>query len=308
MNRTFWYFGLILVAVIWGANFAISRIAMEAIHPITFTFLRFGLTVPLFFIVLKWIEGSVMVAKRDLITLAFVGLLGVTVLEIAVMYTIKFTTLANASLLNVGPWPIFTALFAPLFTEEKITQRLIGGGAIALIGVAMIITGGGEGFELNSENFIGDMIAVGIGLGGALFNLFCMPLMKRYSPLRVSTWYIFFGVLFMFPLTLGSWNIRWSTLDNTVWLAIIYNALFATLLAFFIWNSAMLRIGATRANFFRYIVPATAVAAGYFLFNEMITLWQVIGGIFIIGGLIWVSSEKEAVVETRSGIVHRGEL
>jgi drug/metabolite transporter (DMT)-like permease len=64
-----------------------------------------------------------------------------------VMYSIKFTTLANASLLNVAPWPIFAALFAPLFFRESITIRLIIGGAIALVGVALIILGGANGFD-----------------------------------------------------------------------------------------------------------------------------------------------------------------
>ena len=122
------------------------------------------------------------------------------------MYSIKFTTLANASLLNVAPWPIFAALFAPLFIKEGFSKRLAVGGAVAMIGVSFIILGGGEGFDLSSDNMIGNLLAFGVSIIGALFNLACMPLMKQYSALRISTWYIMFGSLFMFPITVGSWG------------------------------------------------------------------------------------------------------
>ncbi|MGO4373170.1 EamA family transporter [Paenibacillus sp. MCAF20] len=106
------YAGLVLVAVIWGANFGISRLAMESFHPIVFSFLRFGVAIPFFFLILKLTEGSVGVPWRLVPKLMLIGLLGITLLEITVMYSIKYTTLANASLLNVAPWPIFVALFA----------------------------------------------------------------------------------------------------------------------------------------------------------------------------------------------------
>lgn len=138
------------MAIIWGVNFGISRFAMEVFTPEIFVFLRFGLALPILFAILKFTEGSVKVDKRDLIKLAIIGLFGVTVLEILVMYSIKYTTLANASLLNVAPWPIFAALFAPLFTKEMMTKRLAIGGIVAFVGVVLIIVGGEEGFDFSS--------------------------------------------------------------------------------------------------------------------------------------------------------------
>lgn len=141
-SKLIYYIGLILVAIIWGVNFGVSRWAMEIFPAEVFVLIRFGLALPFLFIILKLTEGSVLVEKKDLVKLAFIGILGVTALELLVMYSIKFTTLANASLLNVAPWPIFVALFAPFFTREKMTIRLAIGGFIALVGVSLIILGG----------------------------------------------------------------------------------------------------------------------------------------------------------------------
>ncbi|MGM7724126.1 DMT family transporter [Metabacillus sp. Hm71] len=291
-----YYIGLILVAVIWGVNFGISRFAMEVFSPEIFVFLRFGLALPILFGILKWTEGSVKVEKRDLIKLAIIGFFGVTLLEILVMYSIKYTTLANASLLNVAPWPIFAALFAPFFTKEVMTPRLAIGGLVALVGVVLIILGGEDGFDFSSQYMLGNMLALAISFIGALYNLSCMPLMTKYSPLRVSAWCILFGSIFLTPVTIGGWQeIQWTEFTIGVWGAIAYNVLLCTVAAFVIWNVSMNKVGAAKANFYRYFVPASAAVTGSFFFNEPILITQIIGGIVIIFGLAWIATERKHI-------------
>jgi drug/metabolite transporter (DMT)-like permease len=294
-KKWIYYLGLIFVSILWGANFGVSRSAMDTFDPTLFAFLRFGLAVPFFFLILKLKEGSIGVPWQVVLRLAVIGLVGVTGLEIAVMYSIKYTTLANASLLNVAPWPIFAALFAPMFVKEGFSRRLALGGAAAIIGVTFIILGGEEGLDLSSEHMTGNLLAFGVSIIGALYNLACMPLMKQYSSLRVSTWFIFFGALFMLPLTFGSWGkVDWSSLAFSHYSAIVYNVLVCTVFAFVVWNASMFKIGAARANFFRYVVPAAAVVAGLVFFDEGITAWQVVGAVCMAAGLVWISTERKA--------------
>lgn len=288
------YVGLVLVAAIWGANFGVSRQAMETFDPILFTFLRFGLAVPFFFLLLKVTEGSIGIPVKVALQLAVIGLLGVTGLEIAVMYSIKYTTLANASLLNVAPWPICAALFGPLFMKERISSRLVTGGVAAIIGVCFIILGGSEGLDLSSNHMIGNGLALGVSIFGALYNLACMPIMKRYSALRVSTWMILFGAIGMLPFTFGSWGkVDWSALTATHYTAIGYNVLICTVISFVVWNASMFKVGAARANFFRYVVPASAVTAGYLFFGESFSGWQLAGAVCMAAGLVWISLERK---------------
>lgn len=288
-----YYAGLIAVAAIWGTNFGLARVAMDVMDPILFTFLRFGTAVPFFFILLKLKEGSIGIPWRVAGALMAIGLVGITLLEIMVMYSIKYTTLANASLLNVAPWPIFAALLAPLFTREVITGRLLAGGAAAIVGVCLVILGGGEGFTLSGEHMIGNALALGVSLIGALFNLASMPLMRRFSALRISAWTILFGALFMLPLTRSAWGaMDWSALTGMHYSILLYNVIGCTVVGFVVWNACMYQVGATRANFFRYVVPAAAVIAGYTLFGESLTWLQLSGAACMAGGLIWISVER----------------
>jgi drug/metabolite transporter (DMT)-like permease len=297
-KKWMYYLGLMIVSILWGANFGVSRSAMETFDPILFAFLRFGLAVPFFFLILKIKEGSIGVPWKIVLRLAVIGLFGVTGLETAVMYSIKYTTLTNASLLNVAPWPIFAALFAPLFVKERFSRRLAVGGAAAIVGVSFIILGGGDGLNLSSDHMIGNLLAFGVSIIGALFSLSCMLLMKHYSALRISTWYIFFGSLFMFPLTIGSWGrVDWSSLELGQYSAIIYNVLLCTVLAFVVWNACMYKIGAARANFFRYVVPAAAVVTGVIFFDEGFTTSQMVGAVCMAAGLVWISTERKSGIE-----------
>lgn len=301
MMRTnvIYYFGLIFVAIVWGVNFGVSRWAMEVFPAEIFVFLRFGLALPILFLILKITEGSVRVDKRDIWKLLLIGLIGVTLLEILVMYSIKYTTLANASLLNVAPWPIFAALFAPLFTREKMTLRLATGGVVALVGVTLIILGGKDGFDLSSEYMLGNLLALSISLIGALFNLACMPLMNKYSPMRVTSWYILFGSIFLVPFTLSGWSqISWSELSPITWGAVFYNVVLCTVAAFVIWNLSMKHVGAAKANFYRYFVPVAAAVAGVLFFNESIMIPQIVGGVIIVLGLVWIGTERKQTVIT----------
>lgn len=299
--KTNWiyYLGLVLVAAIWGANFGVQRMAMDTFDPMLFNFLRFGLAVPLFLLLLKLKEGSIGIPWKMAIQLALIGFFGVTLLEITVMYSIKYTTLANASLLSVAPWPIFAALFTPLFFKEKLSSRLAVGAAAAMIGVSLIILGGGQGLSLSSDNMVGNLMALATSIIGGIYNVACMPLMKQYSALRVSTWLILFGALFMLPMTIGSWGqVDWAHLTAGNYTAIGYNVLFCTFIAFGVWNVCMLKIGATRSNFFRYVVPASAMVVGFAFFQESISGWQLAGTLFMAAGLVWISTEKSKSLTT----------
>jgi drug/metabolite transporter (DMT)-like permease len=294
MNKKWLYImGLIGVAAIWGFNFGVSRLSMETFDAKLFVFLRFAIAVPILFLILWWKEGHITIRMRDLPLFLVLGLLGTTLLEILVMYSIDNTTLANASLLNVAPWPIFVALLIPFVLKEKIASRVYAGGAVAMCGVVMVIVGGEEGLDLSKSYMMGNLAAILVSILGALMSVMSMRLMTRYSALRVSTWQITIGVMFLFPLTWGTWSqVSWSSLGGLELGIIGYNVVFSTVIAFIVWNVCMYQIGATASNFFRYVVPVAAVISGFIMYDERVGLLQLIGAVCMASGLVWISMER----------------
>jgi drug/metabolite transporter (DMT)-like permease len=284
---------LILMAFIFGANYAVMRWSMITFDPAQFLFIRFALSAPILLIILKITEGTIGIARRDLVLTALIGILSVICSEYANILSIKYTTLANSALLTVATWPILVSLLAPWFTKERLTLRIIVCGCVSIIGVYLIIIGNSGGFSFSQAHLRGDLLALCSSFFGALTSVLFMRLMGKYSALRALTWIIIFGTISLLPLTWGTWDdVNWGRLGSAAWGTIGYNVVVVTILASSIWNMCMRKIGVTKANYFRYFIPVASVIAGFIFFNEQITISQMAGGLIIMACLTWISFEK----------------
>lgn len=289
-----YYGGLAGCAVLWGMNYGVIRMAFDSLEPLTLLLLRYLLAVPLFFILLKRREGGTGLPVRDWGMAALTGGIAVTALELCTIYSISYTSLANASLLTVTAWPIFTAIFSVWLTKEKITSALAGGGTLALIGVILVIAGGGQGLELKDGYMLGNLLALAGGLTGAIGSVLCVRLASRHSMLRITSWYSLFGLALLVPIAVVfSEDPQWGGMGARAWSAVLYNAIPCTVLAIPYWNYAMLKVGATRASFFRYLTPCAAAAAGLWFFAEELAPVQLAGSAALLAGLTWIVTERK---------------
>ena len=81
--------GVLVVMVLWAANFIVVKSALEVLPPVGFTFLRFVLASITLFALLRWREGSVGLPRRDLLPICGLGALGFG------LYQILWTTGAH---------------------------------------------------------------------------------------------------------------------------------------------------------------------------------------------------------------------
>jgi drug/metabolite transporter (DMT)-like permease len=286
-TNSFGWAGLTAAAALWGWNFSIVRLGINVIEPVLFTFIRFGLAVVVFFSFLWFREKGVAVAYKYLTVFAILGILGFTVFENMLLLATQYTTVANASILCVAPWPFFTMLLAPLFSKESRPARLWSGGCFALTGVIIVIAGGPGGLKLGGGYMLGNLLALSASAVGAVFNAASMRLLNRYSPLRATAWMMLFGVAGMLPLAAYSGGLgTLPRMTGSLLFAIVFNVVAATFLAFLLWNRSMSTTGAAKANFFRYLTPVVSALSGFWMFGEQVTLFQLAGSLIMLSGLI----------------------
>ncbi|SFS55846.1 Permease of the drug/metabolite transporter (DMT) superfamily [Paenibacillus sp. BC26] len=294
------YFLLGIIAFLWGLNYAVVRVGLESLDPMLFLVLRFGVSAILMFGLLRWKEGSVGISPGDLWKFVALGIIGTTMLESFVVVSIDYTTLANSSILSIAPWPIFAAIFAPIFTKERIRRSLIGYGLVSMLGVILVILAGGS-FSLDSDLLLGNLLAFSVSICGGFYSAACIPILKKYSALRMTTWMFSFGTLFMLPFTTKAWGatdwtgMGWSTIG-----ALACNIFVITIICFLLWNKAMPQIGAAKASFYRYLTPLAAALSGVLFFQEPVYSGQLVGACLMFMGLIGIS-----LPATRSGTVKR---
>src|SRR5689334_23299148 len=115
--------GMMLVCLIWGVNFSVTKMALEVIPALAFTAVRFTLASLLLWAIVRVTEGPVRVARGDLRRLVILGVVGNTLYQTAFVLGLVWTTATNSSLV-LATVPTVVAVFGGLLGLERITRRM----------------------------------------------------------------------------------------------------------------------------------------------------------------------------------------
>src|SRR5688572_27048163 len=77
--------GMLLVCLIWGFNFSITKSAFDQIPPLPFTAIRFAMSSLLLWLVLRVVEGPAQLPQGALRRLVILGLVGNSFYQLAFM-------------------------------------------------------------------------------------------------------------------------------------------------------------------------------------------------------------------------------
>ena len=91
----------------------------------------------------------------------------------------------------MGALPIFTALIAWAVGLERLSRRFLLAGAVSFGGVALVALGSGGGL---SANLRGDLLVLATAATWAVYSVAIAPLMRRYSPFRISAFVLARGL------------------------------------------------------------------------------------------------------------------
>jgi drug/metabolite transporter (DMT)-like permease len=149
----------------------------------------------------------------------------------------------------------------------------------------------GVGFvALGSANFSGHafglLLAVCIPLTWGAYSVAIVPLMRRYSPFRISALVLAAGwvplAIVGAPQTLSqTFDFGWLT-----WVGFAYAVIGPLFLTNILWFTAIDRVGPSRAALFANLQPFFAVLFALVLLGEHLNRWEIIGGLAIGAGIV----------------------
>jgi drug/metabolite transporter (DMT)-like permease len=267
---------------LWALNFTVSKyILNEGFKPLAYSSVRYGCAAAIFIaITLVW-ERSLRVSRRQLpLMLVCTALLFAN--QLSFVYALRFTTATTVALL-FGTLPIFTALFARGSGVEHLSVRFWVAALLSFAGVALVVIGSGRDL---SANLKGDALAIAGAVTWAGYSVAIAPLMRRYSPFRLSA--IFLAAVTI-PLALaGSRQIADQDFHfgALVWLGFAFAVLGPLVTTNFLWFTAIDRVGPSRASLFANLQPFFAAIIALLLLSEKITTLEVVGGLGILGGIV----------------------
>ena len=281
---------LVSTVALWAANFTVSKwILRNGFHPVAYSSVRYAAAAVIFAaITLSW-EGSLRIARGEILLVAG----GTTVLflnQLCFIYALEFTTATTVALL-FGTLPIFTAILARGSGVEELSVRFWVAALLSFAGVALVALGSGGNL---STNLKGDGLAVAGAVTWAGYSVALAPLMRTYSPFRLSA--VFLAIVTVPLAAVGSEQLASQrfAFGWLVWLGFAFAVVGPLVTTNLLWFTAIDRVGPSRASLFANLQPFLAAMIALLLLSEPITTLQVAGGLAIGGGIVLASRRAPA--------------
>jgi drug/metabolite transporter (DMT)-like permease len=217
---------------------------------------------------------------KDAAALAGLGLLGVTLMSS--LYHLSITCLpANVAALVFSCNPVFVVLFAPLILSEKITARKLAAGALCVTGIAVLARDRADGVSP-----VGLLLMVAAIVIFALYTVVVKKMTSRYGALPITAFAGLTGGLFILPLALGVEGCPLATYGAADWWGVAYLSLVGTALGYFLFVYGIGHVEAGIGSMAFFLKPFLAALFAWMILDEALTLPLLIGGAFILGGMV----------------------
>ncbi|MEN3353450.1 MAG: hypothetical protein V7640_1608 [Betaproteobacteria bacterium] len=288
------YVLLILTALFWAANWVIARGIQGYMSPIAMAFWRWlaALVILLPFVLRPMIREWPAI-RRSWKILAVLGIIGVGAFNTLTYTGLKYTTATNGVLLN-SVIPILVIAINVVFLREPLNARQAAGVLTSLAGVMTIVVHG----ELETLRHLrlnpGDLWVLGAMFGWAIYTVCLRWRPRELSSVAFTGVIIAIGVAALLPVFALDYEAGHRTQWGVVTAgAVLYFAIFPSVLAYFFWNTAVARVGAERASTFLHLMPLFgAVLAAIFL-GESLLWYHYLGALLIFSGLFIASQARE---------------
>lgn len=303
------YIWMFTVPLFWGGAFGAAQHVITEVPPITAAAFRFG-TAGLILFVFTLLRGEWQVAemKKHWLGLLLMSVTGVFAYNALFFIGLSYTSAINGSLIMANS-PVLITLGAVLFLKESWNKKLGIGLLLSLSGVLLVIVKGSWEAMTSLSFNAGDLLFLSALLCWALYGLIGKVVMKGVSPLLTTASTTMAGAFFLivWSFTAGGWD-RVPHMSGQAWGEMAYMTIFATILAFFLWNQGIHRLGASKASIYMNLVPINACWIAVLFYGSSMTWVQCIGIVLVIAGVCTVTlgSGRKATDRRAEQIVGRG--
>mmetsp|Transcript_9634 Transcript_9634/g.13352 ORF Transcript_9634/g.13352 Transcript_9634/m.13352 type:complete len:379 (-) Transcript_9634:379-1515(-) len=271
--------GQAFVNVLFGAASVISSLGMREFHPLIFGLIRALLT-GILLILLRWDErliccGSLKLARNDVLRFCLGGFF-LFVGEFFYILGVEFSGSIRASLWQPSQ-PIWTMLVTAALGHERMNIGKAFGVFLAFSGCVIMILGRSEENKNASERtlmrdlFGNIFLFINCSLGTPLYIISVKPLLYNYPTFSVAGLTfaintIFFATATAFaPIFIKDLSILEPPQGLLTWAAVIYVAVFATVLPYAIQMWCTKILPASLVSAYYVLQPVAAAALVYTL-------------------------------------------
>ena len=275
-------FSLIFAMIIWASSFVALKTAMTDIGPYTTIFLRMIFASLCFLYFIKRFM-KYKYTKKDIKYILVLGLFEPCLYFLFEAKALQLTSASQAGMV-ASLMPLITALFAGYLLKEVVTQKLIFGSLLAMIGVVWLSVNATSSVSAPNPllgNFL-ELCAMSCGAG---YTIVARYLVYKFDAIFITAMQAFMGVIFFLPFFAYesvTMTMHFS-FEAVAWIA--YLGVVVTLGGYGLYNYALTKIEASKAAVFINLIPVFTIILAYLMLGELMTEQQLWASVLILIGV-----------------------
>lgn len=299
-TRRLWLADLSMVAValIWGLNMPIMKLALSRVDPYLFNAVRLAVSALVLWLVVRF--GNRFTTPSDrigwsngklVLMVVLFGLFNGFAYQVLFLIGINKTTAGNTALI-MSAIPIWTSILGFFMIGERLNRMALVGLVAAMVGAAIVTASVPDG-DARSGSLMGNLIVSAAAFSWALATVISRPIMRQVSPTALALYAIVISLPFHFLICYPTWGQMWLFFQDR-WLlgCLFYSGALSTGVAYALWNFGVQILGTSHAAIFQNLVPFIALIASWLLIEEIPLTLQIIGGLVIVAGVVIVRKNR----------------
>lgn len=291
-----------LFVALSAASFGFLGVPVRFLHdngfaPLDITAVRlFVTTIALVIVALVVDRGLFKVRKRDLLFFILFGFF--KLMSDVTLFRAQLTIDLSLSTLLQMTAPYYVLVISLFLFRERITLMKILAMLVAFIGcifVTGVITGG-----MHSLDFVGVASALISGLFFGLYTIGCkLSSDKGYKPVTTMMYTFLFASLMTIPFA-NDVKVVESFVDVHLILGVLSLGILMTLIPFFVSTWGVQKLEASKVSLISVMEVITACIVGYFLFDEEMTVLNIIGMSLVVASIVIMDLKINREIRKRS--------
>ncbi|MBN1948157.1 MAG: DMT family transporter [Candidatus Cloacimonetes bacterium] len=255
----------VLAVVFWGTSLVATRILLtNGFTPNIITFCRFLIAFLCLHILFPGVS-RVKVCRKDRIYFLILGLAGTTLFFFFENTGLKYTTVANTSLIT-ATIPLFTLITAALVFRLKLQWQNLMGIASGLAGTILLFL---RDIMNSTLHLRGDLLIFGSVSMWVVYSFVFRKIGTEYPATMIVHRTFLYGLLFLIPLVLLDYEVLATIQINAQVIgSLAFLAVFCSFLAYYFWNLTLRYAGVKISSNLILLIPVVSIISGGILLQE----------------------------------------
>jgi drug/metabolite transporter (DMT)-like permease len=280
--------GVVVLMIVWGSTFVVTKAAVRDIPPLTLATLRFAIATLTLLPIVLWRGGLSRLPKPfPLAPLLWMSLTGTALFTAGFNLALLHGSAVQGSLIYAFV-PAAVAIAAVIALKEKVSRRRTIGIALSVGGVALVAAGG-QAEASSPHPLLGAMWMLITVVVWAIYTVIAKRLANA-DQLVVITCISAIGTLMLLPF--AAFELMQSPREMPsmqAWIGAAYLGSIAGALAYLVYNIALRVLDASLVGALSNLDPIVGVVTAVIFLGESLDGWQMIGGLVALAGM-WLAS------------------